>query len=117
MRTCLDGFLANERQAADAVEARRRRVLESLDFASADAELARRTAAGDLDPDAWFRAEWIRSLFSSAVDELARAVRRDVARDAPSRCSSVTTSTDPMSPHAPRTRRSRGNSTCLRAPT
>jgi RNA polymerase sigma factor (sigma-70 family) len=70
VRTCLDGFLANERQAATRLKRGGGVVLESLDFSSADAEMAQRTAAGDLDPDAWFRAEWIRSLFSNAVDEL-----------------------------------------------
>ena len=72
VRTCLDGFLANEHQAATRLKRGGGVVLEPLDFSSADAELARRSGggAGDLDPDAWFRDEWIRSLFSTAVDEL-----------------------------------------------
>jgi RNA polymerase sigma factor (sigma-70 family) len=82
VRTCLDGFLANEHQAASRLKRGGGVVLESLDFSSADAELARRSGAGDLDSDAWFRDEWIRSLFSTAVDELrarCQATSRETA--------------------------------------
>jgi RNA polymerase sigma factor (sigma-70 family) len=70
VRTCLDGFLANEAQAAG----RRKRgggvLLEPVDFASADDELVRHMRCDDQDPEIWFRREWIRSLFATAIDEL-----------------------------------------------
>src|SRR6476620_5328368 len=47
VRTCLDGFLANERQAATRLKRGGGVVLEPLDFPSADAELARRGGGGD----------------------------------------------------------------------
>jgi len=70
VRTCLDGFLANERQAATRIKRGGGATIESIDFSSADADLAGRPATADTDPDIWFRDEWIRSLFSSAIDEL-----------------------------------------------
>jgi RNA polymerase sigma factor (sigma-70 family) len=74
VRTCLDAFLANERQAAARLKRGGRTIIEPLDFTSADAELAVRVRGVQADPEAWFQREWIRALFASAVEELeARA--------------------------------------------
>jgi RNA polymerase sigma factor (sigma-70 family) len=75
VRTCLDGFLANERQAATRIKRGGGVAIESIDFSSADADLANRPATADTDPDIWFRDEWIRSLFSYAVGELQARCR------------------------------------------
>jgi RNA polymerase sigma factor (sigma-70 family) len=70
VRTCLDGFLANERQEAARIKRGGGVALEPLDFASADNDLATRIASDEPDPEAWFRREWIRSLFANAVQDL-----------------------------------------------
>ena len=43
-----------------------------LDFETAEGELRHHDAADDLDPEAWFHREWVRNLFTLAVDELRR---------------------------------------------
>lgn len=70
VRTCLDAFLANERQSATRLKRGGRVVLQSLDFSAADRDLAEHVSSPDPDPEAWFRAEWIRSLFGDTVDQL-----------------------------------------------
>jgi RNA polymerase sigma factor (sigma-70 family) len=72
LRACLDGFVANERQSAR----RRKRgggaEHVSLDFAGAEAELARQGLSDGADMDEYFHREWVRSLFALAVDALRR---------------------------------------------
>jgi RNA polymerase sigma factor (sigma-70 family) len=70
VRTCLDGFLSNQHQSATRLKRGGGVTFESLDFASVDADLARRATDGDSDPEVWFRQEWVRSLFSSAIEDL-----------------------------------------------
>jgi len=70
IRTCLDAFLANEQQSATRLKRGGGVVLESLDFAAIDGDLARHVPSSEPDPEAWFRREWIRSLFADAVQEL-----------------------------------------------
>ena len=70
VRTCLDGFVANQRQSAGRLKRGGGVTFEPLDFASVDAQVARRAADEIADPELWFRQEWIRSLFASAVDDL-----------------------------------------------
>jgi RNA polymerase sigma factor (sigma-70 family) len=68
LRTCLHGFLVNERKAAG----RRKRGGDvrfvPLDFAAAEDELQH--AALTQDPEEFFRQESIRSLFGLAVDQV-----------------------------------------------
>jgi RNA polymerase sigma factor (sigma-70 family) len=72
VRTCLDGFLGNERQSAARLKRGGGVTLETLDFAGADAELAVHVRSPDDDPEAWFHREWVRALLTAAVDELQR---------------------------------------------
>jgi RNA polymerase sigma factor (sigma-70 family) len=69
LRTCLDGFVANARKA----ERRHKRggdvCFVPLDFAAAERELGRAGHVVD-DFDEYFRREWLRSLFASALDRL-----------------------------------------------
>jgi RNA polymerase sigma factor (sigma-70 family) len=84
VRTCLDGFLANERQSAARLKRGGGALGESLDFASADAELAAHVRSSDADPEVWFQREWVRAMFAAAVDELRRhcaSERRALAFD------------------------------------
>lgn len=76
VRTCLEAFLANEQQSAQRLKRGGGIVLEPLDFASVDGELARQIPATEPDPEVWFRREWVRSLFADAVDELRQRCDR-----------------------------------------
>ena len=72
LRTCLDGFVANERQSAHRLKRGGRAEHVSLDFAGAEAELARHGPPAGADMDEYFHREWVRSLFALAVDALRR---------------------------------------------
>jgi DNA-directed RNA polymerase specialized sigma24 family protein len=71
LRTCLDGYVSNERTAARRLK--RGGGLLAVDFAGAEAELAG-TAAG-ADVEELFRREWVRSLFTAAVQDLQERCR------------------------------------------
>ena len=70
LRTCLDGFAANERKAAQRLKRGGGQAMLSLDFAGAEAELLRYGAGEGLDLDEYFHREWVRSLFDLAVGDL-----------------------------------------------
>jgi len=70
VRTCLDGFLANHDQAAARLKRGGGFIVTTVDFASADAELAVRAPDDQADPELWFHREWIRGLFGDAVRAL-----------------------------------------------
>jgi len=70
LRTCVDGFVANQLKAASRVKRGGGAELLSLDFHAADAELAQAKASSD--PEELFHREWIRNLFQMAVDALER---------------------------------------------
>ena len=72
LRACLDGFLTNERKAALRLKRHPGEPLLSLDFESAEAELAGRSSLDGRSPDDFFREEFTRALFSSSVEELRR---------------------------------------------
>ncbi|HKQ60718.1 MAG TPA: sigma-70 family RNA polymerase sigma factor [Candidatus Polarisedimenticolaceae bacterium] len=72
LRTCIDGFVANERKAERRLKRGGGSVLVPLDFTGVEGELAGHEPADGSDMDAYFRQEWVRSLFGLAVDELSR---------------------------------------------
>jgi RNA polymerase sigma factor (sigma-70 family) len=72
LRTCLDAFVVDEQRAASRIKRGGGAVLQSLDFQGADEELARQGAAGGVDMEEYFHREWVRALFSRAVEELRR---------------------------------------------
>jgi RNA polymerase sigma factor (sigma-70 family) len=72
VRTCLDGFLANEHKAATRLKRGGACTIESVDFDAADADLAARLADPAADPERWFHAEWVRGLFADALHALER---------------------------------------------
>lgn len=72
LRTCLDGFAANERKAGQRLKRGGGQAPLSLDFAGAEAELLRHGTGDGLDPDEYFHREWVRSLFDLAVGDLRR---------------------------------------------
>jgi RNA polymerase sigma factor (sigma-70 family) len=77
LRTCLDGFVANERQSAQRLKRGGGALLVSLDVEGAERELARDPAADPPDYEAWFHREWVRALFSRAVSALERRCREE----------------------------------------
>jgi RNA polymerase sigma factor (sigma-70 family) len=82
LRVCLDGFVANEHKAASRLKRGGDIAFVSLDFASAERELAEHAGAlggadsrsTDVDDDALFRQEWVRALFADAVDCLRQSL-------------------------------------------
>jgi RNA polymerase sigma factor (sigma-70 family) len=73
LRTCLDRFAANERQSAQRLKRGGGITLVSLDFESAERELAFSTPA----VEDCFQREWIRNLFELAVGELRERCEAD----------------------------------------
>ena len=68
LRTCLDGFVANERKAGARLKRGGDVDHYQLDFAAADAEFAAHATATTLTPEDYFQREWMRSMFAIAVE-------------------------------------------------
>ena len=67
LRTCLDGFVANERKAGRRLKRGGDVAHYQLDFAAAEDELAAH-ASSSLSPEDYFHREWVRCMFTLAVD-------------------------------------------------
>ena len=67
LRTCLDGFVANERKAGQRLKRGGDVDHYQLDFAAAEHELAAH-ASSTLSPEDYFHREWVRWMFTLAVD-------------------------------------------------
>jgi DNA-directed RNA polymerase specialized sigma24 family protein len=75
VRTCVDGFVANEAKAAARLKRSGSAPHFSLDFAEAEAELTRsgnEDASFSLAMEDYFYREWARSLFAAAVEALRK---------------------------------------------
>ncbi len=73
LRACLDAFLANENQAAGRVKRGGDTRIVSLDFETAEGEIRQHdVASGEPSPEEYFHREWVRNLFSLAVEDLKR---------------------------------------------
>lgn len=72
LRTCLDGFVANERKAGRRLKRGGEMNHYQLDFAEAENELAAHTATATLSPEDYFHREWVRWMFSIAVEAFRR---------------------------------------------
>jgi hypothetical protein len=71
LRTCLDGFVANERKAGKRLKRGGGANHFQLDFVSAEDELAMQALqANDLNPADYFHREWVRWMFTISVDAL-----------------------------------------------
>lgn len=68
LRTCLDGFVANERKAGSRLKRGGGMDHYSLDFAAAEDELASHAMTPTLNPEDYFHREWVRWMFTLAVD-------------------------------------------------
>lgn len=69
LRTCLDGFVANERKAGRRLKRGGDMDHYQLDFVAAENELSAHAASTDLSPEDYFHREWVRWMFALAVDE------------------------------------------------
>jgi DNA-directed RNA polymerase specialized sigma24 family protein len=70
VRTCLDGFLANEARSAARLKRGGGFVIDAVDFARFDKDLAVHARSDDPDPERWFHREWVRALFAGALARL-----------------------------------------------
>ncbi len=70
LRTCLDGYAANERKAASRHKRGGHFVHVALDFETAEGEVRELPIAAKECPDDLFHREWVRGLFSRAVAQL-----------------------------------------------
>ena len=74
VRTCLDGYAANERAADRRLKRGGGVPVLSLDFAAAERALPE-PAAPASDPDDVFHREWVRAVCAEAVEEVRRRCR------------------------------------------
>jgi len=72
LRTCLDGWVSNRNAAEQAMKRGGRLQFTGLDFENAEGELQELPVAGGLNGEAFFYQEWVRHLFTTAVDRLRR---------------------------------------------
>ena len=73
LRSCLDAFLANELKAASRIKRGGAARFVSLDFETADGEIRQYdVASADLSSEEYFQREWVRHLFSLALEDLRR---------------------------------------------
>ncbi|MBI3665825.1 MAG: sigma-70 family RNA polymerase sigma factor [Acidobacteria bacterium] len=70
MRTCAGAFVANEQKATRRIKRGGDTVLLSLDFEGAEGEIGRLEVPARESLDDYFHKEWIRNLFSLAVEKL-----------------------------------------------
>jgi DNA-directed RNA polymerase specialized sigma24 family protein len=73
LRACLDAFVSNANKAAGRIKRGGHAPAVRLDFETAEGELRQRQiASGEPSPEDYFHREWVRNLFSLAVEDLKR---------------------------------------------
>jgi RNA polymerase sigma factor (sigma-70 family) len=70
LRTCLDGFLSNERQYSGRLKRSAGLVSLDMDFETAEGELRRSDASTPDSFEEYFDKEWTRALFAASLDGL-----------------------------------------------
>jgi len=70
LRTCFDGFVANQRKARARLKRGGDYEHFQFDFVGAEDEFALHAAATDLSPEDYFHREWVRWMFTLAVEAL-----------------------------------------------
>ncbi len=70
LRTCLDGFVANERKAGTRIKRGGGIEHFQLDFVTAESEFGLHAAASHLNPEDYFHREWVRWMFTLALEAL-----------------------------------------------
>jgi len=69
IRTCLDGFVANQKKSDQRLKRGGGAAHFSLDFSEAENELSLQLVS-QATPEEYFRREWVRSLFALAIEAL-----------------------------------------------
>jgi RNA polymerase sigma factor (sigma-70 family) len=72
LRTCLDGFLANEQKAAERQKRGGDAIILSLDYESAEGELKQMEIPDSQNTEEYFEKEWVRSFFDFCLMELKK---------------------------------------------
>jgi RNA polymerase sigma factor (sigma-70 family) len=72
LRVCVDGFISNEWKSAGRSKRGGDRKFLSMDFEGAERELCSQAVLDQQDPEELFHREWVRNLFSLAVEQLRR---------------------------------------------
>ena len=75
LRTCLDGYAANEQAAERRLKRGGGVAVLSFDFATAERDLPPLSLAAGEDADAVFHREWVRAVCAEAVEDLRRRCR------------------------------------------
>ena len=70
LRTCLDGFVANERKAGKRLKRGGEIEHFQLDFVTAEEEFTRRVMPGSFTPEDYFHREWVRWMFTLSLEAL-----------------------------------------------
>jgi len=70
LRTCLDGFVSNERRAAQRLKRGGQVRHLSLEFEDAEGELRHVELVSDADTEALFHREWVRGMVTLALHDL-----------------------------------------------
>lgn len=70
LRTCLDGYVANQDQAANRLKRGGGAITVPLDFQSAEGELCELPLADQQSTEEFFYREWVRHLFASSLEQL-----------------------------------------------
>ena len=70
LRTCLDGFVANQRKSEQRLKRGGGVNHFSLDFPGAEQELAAHGVTTGITPEDYFHREWVRSLFTLTIETL-----------------------------------------------
>lgn len=70
LRTCVDGYVANQHKAQQRLKRGGGVETFSLDFSGAETELTLHPPATNLSPEEYFQREWTRNLFSLALENL-----------------------------------------------
>lgn len=73
LRTCLDGFVANERKTSSRIKRGGDREHFQLDFVTADDEFT--LHASNLNPEEYFHREWVRGMFALSLEALRQHYR------------------------------------------
>lgn len=73
LRTCVDRFVANVRQAEGRLKRGGGAIVVPIDLPEAERELALQARHAVTDFDAFFHREWLRSLFATAATQLREA--------------------------------------------
>jgi len=75
LRTCIDGFVANQLKSASRLKRGGQIQNLPLDCVVAESELLQGSEHGCPDPEELFHREWVRSLFQLAVEDLRESCR------------------------------------------